>query len=257
MHSSIGAFTEQNYKNWKQFTTLCCIVFCICRVLLLNKITKIESNSQQQRKSYPRANRCFYWTKLQKLKAIHNMRVPRLVMSTVLLLNKITKIESNSQRLAFVIIHAIGCFYWTKLQKLKAIHNNAALHSFGIEGAFTEQNYKNWKQFTTKRSVRLLMIVVLLLNKITKIESNSQQSSSNFSKAMRCFYWTKLQKLKAIHNIRTHLEVDGWGAFTEQNYKNWKQFTTRGKYVYTIAQVLLLNKITKIESNSQHRDACW
>ena len=67
-------------------------------VLLLNKITKIESNSQQNNKIDKNGNE-------------------------VLLLNKITKIESNSQLAIADNAIVTGCFYWTKLQKLKAILN--------------------------------------------------------------------------------------------------------------------------------------
>ena len=145
-----GAFTEQNYKNWKQFTTF---------------------------------GHIWKWT------------------DGVLLLNKITKIESNSQLVASMSTPSLRCFYWTKLQKLKAIHNTEMLADKLSAGAFTEQNYKNWKQFTTYDGLSDDDIMVLLLNKITKIESNSQHTIQPTSSRLRCFYWTKLQKLKAIHNI--------------------------------------------------------
>ena len=145
-----GAFTEQNYKNWKQFTTQCSAIGCFHPVLLLNKITKIESNSQPFRKAI-----------FERWK--------------VLLLNKITKIESNSQQNYRSYLFVNWCFYWTKLQKLKAIHNKNASWPILVIGAFTEQNYKNWKQFTTAIAIIALPTLVLLLNKITKIESNSQQ----------------------------------------------------------------------------------
>ena len=145
----------------------------------------------------------------------------------MLLLNKITKIESNSQLTPLPPCHTVRCFYWTKLQKLKAIHNNYGYVRINFTGAFTEQNYKNWKQFTTSGVVDAAVCVVLLLNKITKIESNSQLNPVALNEPARCFYWTKLQKLKAIHNHRGQQSLSSMGAFTEQNYKNWKQFTTK------------------------------
>ena len=149
----------------------------------------------------------------------------------VLLLNKITKIESNSQPTTYVTLQGRRCFYWTKLQKLKAIHNENGNFNTAFTGAFTEQNYKNWKQFTTRKRKLNKKLVVLLLNKITKIESNSQLTPPQCPEHSRCFYWTKLQKLKAIHNLRPDGTQAHPGAFTEQNYKNWKQFTTwRYKY---------------------------
>ena len=120
----------------------------------------------------------------------------------------------------------LWCFYWTKLQKLKAIHNKPCVVVFKQLGAFTEQNYKNWKQFTTTSPTSTMQRWVLLLNKITKIESNSQRGNIAFNYYKGCFYWTKLQKLKAIHNCCDRIPKKAYGAFTEQNYKNWKQFTT-------------------------------
>ena len=169
----------------------------------------------------------------------------------MLLLNKITKIESNSQRAQHSTEMRARCFYWTKLQKLKAIHNLKEPMKELMEGAFTEQNYKNWKQFTTLVLWCAKVAWVLLLNKITKIESNSQRVFLCISESGGCFYWTKLQKLKAIHNLDVDKPTSNKGAFTEQNYKNWKQFTTLSLLTAFTALVLLLNKITKIESNSQ------
>ena len=143
------------------------------------------------------------------------------------------------------------CFYWTKLQKLKAIHNKRVLFTSKVGGAFIEQNYKNWKQFTTVYDGITNRLLVLLLNKITKIESNSQLSYYGSIITLWCFYWTKLQKLKAIHNIMLTQTKSIKGAFIEQNYKNWKQFTTIAQQHPQSPLVLLLNKITKIESNSQ------
>ena len=128
------------------------------------------------------------------------MPVVAASIEPVLLLNKITKIESNSQQIGGSNEWPDGCFYWTKLQKLKAIHNLHAHILPDKRGAFTEQNYKNWKQFTTNDTQTAYQIEVLLLNKITKIESNSQPRATTAIKAEGCFYWTKLQKLKAIHN---------------------------------------------------------
>ena len=151
----------------------------------------------------------------------------------------------------------LWCFYWTKLQKLKAIHNTSNKSQYYAYGAFTEQNYKNWKQFTTQLHRNLGNAVVLLLNKITKIESNSQPAQEYAHQIIGCFYWTKLQKLKAIHNNGAARNTIVAGAFTEQNYKNWKQFTTPFVWWAIWALVLLLNKITKIESNSQQAERGW
>ena len=145
----IGAFTEQRYKIWKQFST------CKWRF---------------------------------EIKAL------------VLLLNKDTKFESNSQHRFNEMMCVIGCFYWTKIQNLKAILNKCECSVTGVVGAFTEQRYKIWKQFSTPAARYSTITLVLLLNKDTKFESNSQPMRANALQSFGCFYWTKIQNLKAILN---------------------------------------------------------
>ena len=218
--------------------------------------------------------------KITKLKAIHNVGWVEHLVGGGAFTEQNYKIESNSQLDFHVDFSPTRCFYWTKLQnwkqftthdstdfaslmvlllnkitKLKAIHNAFAFTISGVVGAFTEQNYK--------------------------IESNSQPKTSPTCTHQWCFYWTKLQnwkqfttlgnlcfsiasvlllnkitKLKAIHNSLLWYECMVVGAFTEQNYKNWKQFTTARASEELAKMVLLLNKITKIESNSQPQPPC-
>ena len=171
---SIGCYQSQNYKIWKQFTT--------------------------QMESIGYAVELLSITKLQNLKAIHNL-LPKGAMQLLVVINhKTTKFESNSQR---------------KNARRKILCS-----------CYQSQNYKIWKQFTTRAEIlwaqqRLLSITklqnlkaihnkaklkaksrnVVINHKTTKFESNSQQL-------------LKLNKLE-------------FGCYQSQNYKIWKQFTTR------------------------------
>ena len=169
----------------------------------------------------------------------------------MLLLNKDTKFESNSQQGSGVLLGGQWCFYWTKIQNLKAILNWLQLPLTSWKGAFTEQRYKIWKQFYTVGNNNMILGLVLLLNKDTKFESNSQLTSDFLGKPKWCFYWTKIQNLKAILNLSNVRIVGVLGAFTEQRYKIWKQFSTQNGKWNPSPKVLLLNKDTKFESNSQ------
>ena len=169
----------------------------------------------------------------------------------MLLLNKDTKFESNSQLILSTPSAGMGCFYWTKIQNLKAILNLIEATGRPNNGAFTEQRYKIWKQFSTTTNWRCTMTMVLLLNKDTKFESNSQPASVTLVASMWCFYWTKIQNLKAILNYLVTEVSRLIGAFTEQRYKIWKQFSTQRPTESAKRPVLLLNKDTKFESNSQ------
>ena len=138
--------------------------------------------------------------KLQNLKAIHNSKSAPPVLKSVVINRKTTKFESNSQQTSKSSIVWYCCYQ--------------------------SQNYKIWKQFTTKciivqRTIELLSIAklqnlkaihnvsfphpsslcVVINRKTTKFESNSQHKGAE------------------NQNIK--------GCYQSQNYKIWKQFTTR------------------------------
>ena len=117
----IRCYQSQNYKIWKQFTTLIRGVGVLFRLLSI--------------------------TKLQNLKAIHNKHSWRSSIWNVVINHKTTKFESNSQPLFVLYLKKVSCYQsqnykiWkqftteelslissrlllsiTKLQNLKAIH---------------------------------------------------------------------------------------------------------------------------------------
>ena len=119
-----GCYQSQNYKIWKQFTTY---RFCRLQIILLLSITKLQNLKAIH-------NLCsnlnlgavlLSITKLQNLKAIHNTTHSALCHPSVVINHKATKFESNSQHLAFKETPLIRCYQ--------------------------SQNYKIWKQFTTQR----------------------------------------------------------------------------------------------------------
>ena len=142
-----SCYQSQNYKIWKQFTT--------CYLLK------------------PRWRWLLSITKLQNLKAIHNLLLCEPSKNPVVINHKTTKFESNSQQVRFKYFSLFCCYQ--------------------------SQNYKIWKQFTTRPS---LIISPLWLLSITK-----------------------LQNLKAIHNRFIKLKNRGL--------------------------VVINHKTTKFESNSQ------
>ena len=143
----ICCYQSQNYKIWKQFTTY-------------KHITRAW-------------NPLLSITKLQNLKAIHNLSKSDWAVAHVVINHKTTKFESNSQQRDTTYDFSGSCYQ--------------------------SQNYKIWKQFTTSCLVRgpsswLLSITklqnlkaihnylmlpttiscVVINHKTTKFESNSQ-----------------------------------------------------------------------------------
>ena len=177
-------------------------------------------------------------------------------LALLLLLVKDTKFESKSQQLAFQPGTSYYCFYWSKIQNLKANHNVNNGWRLSVKIAFTGQRYKIWKQITTLASTSELWVVLLLLVKDTKFESKSQRAGSSFVGSLDSFYWSKIQNLKANHNNITDHIITFSIAFTGQRYKIWKQITTFPLTCHWTLVLLLLVKDTKFESKSQ-RVTCY
>ena len=147
-------------------------------------------------------------------------------MIELLLLVKDTKFESKSQPQYNIKYNDGDCFYWSKIQNLKANHNYQRFAYIQTIIAFTGQRYKIWKQITTLTLLYYLTRKLLLLVKDTKFESKSQLIGVYHCCPQDCFYWSKIQNLKANHNIITHHCATLNIAFTGQRYKIWKQITT-------------------------------
>ena len=168
-----SCYQSQNYKIWKQFTTL--------TEPTLFHLTLLSI------------------AKLQNLKAIHNSFKRHTLIIAVVINRKTTKFESNSQLRTNDELAIVGCYQsqnykiWkqfttiqrdkpsgvmllsiAKLQNLKAIHNRIRLLqarspvvinrkttkfesnsqliesvSVKVRCCYQSQNYKIWKQFTT------------------------------------------------------------------------------------------------------------
>ena len=115
-------------------------------------------------------------------------------------IHKDTKNESNSQHNTLDCAVKVGCELYTKIQKMKAIHNTSSRTLYSEEAVNYTQRYKKWKQFTTKRCSRWLPLWLWTIHKDTKNESNSQ-------------LWFKSCPMSLAVNYT-------------QRYKKWKQFTT-------------------------------
>ena len=218
-----SCYQSQNYKIWKQFTTLWC-----------------DRGDNYELLSI---------AKLQNLKAIHNGKGNYQIAIGVVINRKTTKFESNSQHIGKYKGKLVSCYQsqnykiwkqfttlWkaknlvpvllsiAKLQNLKAIHNVSRRHYLHIlvvinrkttkfesnsqpvlavtsnfHCCYQSQNYKIWKQFTT--------------------------NSLDTTRYLQLLSITKLQNLKAIHNkaaLRQYSE-----------------------------EVVINHKTTKFESNSQ------
>ena len=139
-------------------------------VVINHKTTKFESNSQQNARTWSRRGSCYQsqnykiWkqfttqssllnlrllllsiTKLQNLKAIHNISLSEVIYRGVVINHKTTKFESNSQQDNDAYSALISCYQ--------------------------SQNYKIWKQFTTDFGVERLCLSLLSITKLQNLKA--------------------------------------------------------------------------------------
>ena len=167
-----GCYQSQNYKIWKQFTTLGVTLTVIVTLLSITKLQNLKAIHNISA-LFHHAVELLSITKLQNLKAIHNPKKTNKCLNAVVINHKTTKFESNSQRFVFSVYNSRRCYQ--------------------------SQNYKIWKQFTTRGAAAYSMRLLLSI--------------------------TKLQNLKAIHNSSAYFNKE--------------------------KQDVINHKTTKFESNSQ------
>ena len=219
------AFTGQRYKIWKQITTKERARTRKVILLLLVKDTKFESKSQLQQLLVICEANCFYWSKIQNLKANHNLPHSLTTLCTIAFTGQRYKIwkqittnsDASSMRSKLLLLVKDTKFESKSQQDTRALSETKI--------AFTGQRYKIWKQITTCLNNSYSNLLLLLLVKDTKFESKSQQANACIASMPNCFYWSKIQNLKANHNLLGYLQ--------------------------NLNELLLLVKDTKFESKSQ------
>ena len=139
-------------------------------------------------------------TKLQNLKAIHNCEAQCRQTLLVVINHKTTKFESNSQLFIWLFILHFGCYQ--------------------------SQNYKIWKQFTT---IYLVIYFTFRLLSITKLQNLKAIHNGLFLMIYSPIVVINHKTTKFESNSQRNglLFPDMAGCYQSQNYKIWKQFTTR------------------------------
>ena len=264
IHNSQGNITtfgfvvsgRQRYKIWEQFTTAKMPLLSKRLLFQDDKDTKFESNSQ--------------------LNVTGSSSLRPLFQD-----DKDTKFESNSQPAKRLASNAAGCFRTTKIQNLRAIHNDSNSYQWGAslfqddkdtkfesnsQPGFSclidkfvvsgRQRYKIWEQFTTHRPHYHFIILLFQDDKDTKFESNSQHAVRCIWMKKSCFRTTKIQNLRAIHNAYGYLRYPYLVVSGRQRYKIWEQFTTVAELATLNILLFQDDKDTKFESNSQLGSSC-
>ena len=137
-----------------------------------------------------------------------------------------TNFESNSQLWHPWAAQEGGCVVSTKIQILKAIHNYE-MDVFRLTSVVLYlRKYKFWKQFTTSCQKERTNNQLCCIYENTNFESNSQPVPYGLKQMPGCVVSTKIQILKAIHNLVNRKDPNTNVVLYLRKYKFWKQFTT-------------------------------
>ena len=215
------------------------------------KDTKSESNSQHY--LWPKwcILRCGSRSKIQNLKAIHNILRMCSSPNCVVAQGQRYKIWKQFTTYKRTYLISNSCGSRSKIQNLKAIHNDVDDAILFYMVVAQGQRYKIWKQFTTLCIYAPSDTKLWLKVKDTKSESNSQHTCHWHPWQCSCGSRSKIQNLKAIHNLLVLILVrmllwlkvkdtksesnsqptatataSGSVVAQGQRYKIWKQFTT-------------------------------
>ena len=233
----------QNLKaihNWCKGTTK------YLKVVINHKTTKFESNSQRRSEDTRWYSSCYQsqnhkiwkqfttWkgfeadrlqllsiTKLQNLKAIHNDALKILADIAVVINRKTTKSESNSQRGKVLRLIGYSCYQ--------------------------SQNYKIWKQFTTNNLATTGNIKLLSITKLQNLKAihNNYKKLKSFLNVVINHKTTKFEINSQHYICTTQKNVR---CYQSQNYKIWKQFTTLFSHSVNTKKLLSITKLQNLKS---------
>ena len=175
------------------------------------------------------------------------MTILRSTLAVLWTIHKDTKNESNSQHDTPNLQFNLHCELYTKIQKMKAIHNGTHFPLNYLDTVNYTQRYKKWKQFTTTWETYQADEVLWTIHKDTKNESNSQLINMVDLFRSNCELYTKIQKMKAIHNRRNGGIGFPSAVNYTQRYKKWKQFTTYFNLAITCNGCELYTKIQELD----------
>ena len=193
-----GCYQSQNYKIWKQFTTHS-LPNCIPNWLLSI-------------------------TKLQNLKAIHNTLYTKYQIVYVVINHKTTKFESNSQHDTLYLNRKMCC-YQSQNYKIWKQFTTKQESKWKQYCCYQSQNYKIWKQFTTLVCILFVNIMLLLITKLQNlkaIHNDILRKSPNLEVVIN----HKTTKFESNSQHKAAQRLILYCCYQSQNYKIWKQFTT-------------------------------
>ena len=159
--------------------------------------------------------------KLQNLKAIHNQKWLYENGFKVVINRKTTKFESNSQQKTFSP-KCTNCCYQS-------------------------QNYKIWKQFTTSEVIWFSWYMLLSIAKLQNLKAIHNQVYK-FTNSVAVVINRKTTKFESNSQL-VHISLAwSYSCYQSQNYKIWKQFTTKQTIDRDTQKLLSIAKLQNLKA---------
>ena len=143
-----GCYQSQHYKIWKQFTTHVILFLSLVVLLSITKLQNLKAIHNEDTNGNGTVG-LLSIIKLQNLKAIHNISMAETFCTLVVINHKTTKFESNSQPCIAAILPDCSC-YQSQNYKIWKQFTTKFAYFLVCFGCYQSQNYKIWKQFTTR-----------------------------------------------------------------------------------------------------------
>ena len=244
--SSVVLYPKDTEK-WKQFTTSHYYQFLTGSLFCIPKILKNESNSQREKRVENSLCGCFVSQRYWKMKAIHNSPVRTSFAIFVVLYPKDTEKWKQFTTKIIYTLKKWKLFCIPKILKNESNSQLFVLLCHQVRVVLYPKDTEKWKQFTTRISSALRLVLLFCIPKILKNESNSQLKGTTKIFLNCCFVSQRYWKMKAIHNVQWTFPSFPKVVLYPKDTEKWKQFTTQLSDWCNLTLLFCIPKILKNE----------
>ena len=238
-------YQSQNYKIWKQFTTSQYINGSVIALLSIAKLQNLKAIHNDYHTN-PLCLNVVINRKTTKFESNSQQEEPLQKKYVVVINRKTTKFESNSQPFAGSLCLP-SCCYQSQNYKIWKQFTTSFSIAFNSSCCYQSQNYKIWKQFTT---IQISKMKLLKLLSITKLQNLKAIHNDKYIK--RTFIDVvinrKTTKFESNSQRKGLVSVFKGGCYQSQNYKIWKQFTTRRSCLLGETALLSIAKLQNLKA---------
>ncbi len=196
-------------------------------MLFINvKDTIFESKSQPEQTEMYIPKSCLSMSKIQFLKANHNQLLQEVYSKVVVYQCQRYNFWKQITTTATLLLINQTLFINVKDTIFESKSQRLPLSALVVLVVYQCQRYNFWKQITTSLRHSHLPPLLFINVKDTIFESKSQPWVGATDSVPSCLSMSKIQFLKANHNLFTNSTTFDYVVYQCQRYNFWKQITT-------------------------------